>query len=251
MDERDKPARGPLGGCGRLLLAAAVAVLGFGTLGVGAAGAADRPVAVTSNDFTPADVTIGVGDTVTWSNTQGNHNVVFEDGLFTEPPTVLGPPWTRLRAFTTAGTFPYFCALHDTVGMTGIVRVVAGVPLPPPGFPPPTPGPAPPPGGELPGLKVTLKVSDPTPRAGRRIRLFGAVRPQQNGRTVQIQRRSRTGKFTTVATARLSGDGAAQSAYSRRLRVGRDSAFRARVPGDAAHAASVSATKRVDVRNPA
>ncbi len=134
--------------------------------------------------------------------------------------------------------------------MTGIVRVAAGVPLPPPGFPPPAPGPAPPPGGELPGLKVTLKLSDSTPRAGRRIRLFGTVRPQQDGRTVQIQRRTKTGKFTTVATARLSGDGA-QSAYSRRLRVGRDSAFRARVPGDAAHAASVSTTKRVDVRSPA
>ena len=114
MDERDKPARGPLGGCGRLLVAAAVAVLGFGTLGAGAVGAADYPVAVTSNEFTPEDLTIAAGDTVIWRNTQGNHNVVFEDmASFRSPPRSSVLPWTRQRAFTAAGTFPYFCALHD------------------------------------------------------------------------------------------------------------------------------------------
>ncbi len=91
MDERDKPARGPLGGCGRLLVAAAVAVLGLGTLGAGAVGAADYPVAVTSNEFTPEDLTIAAGDTVIWTNTQGQHNVVFEDGRFTQPPRSYEP----------------------------------------------------------------------------------------------------------------------------------------------------------------
>ncbi len=251
MDERDKRARRPLGGRGGLLLVAAGTLLGLGTLGVGAAAAADHAVAVTSNDFTPADLTIVAGDTVTWTNTQGNHNVVFEDGLFTQPAAATGPPWTRQRPFATAGTFPYYCVLHRSAGMTGVVRVAAGAPVPPPGVPSPPPGEVPAPGDELPGLKVTLKVTDATPRAGKRIRLFGTVRPEQDGRTLQIQRRARSGKFKTVATARLRAGNATRSVYSRRLQVDRDSVFRARVPGDAAHAASVSATKRVDVPAPA
>ncbi len=40
-----------------------------------AIGQTSHTVAVTSNKFTPAEITINTGDTVIWTNTQGNHNV--------------------------------------------------------------------------------------------------------------------------------------------------------------------------------
>ena len=55
------------------LLMSAVAVGGLMVPGV--AGAADETVAVSNNAFTPDAVTIRVGDTVTWTNTSGTHNV--------------------------------------------------------------------------------------------------------------------------------------------------------------------------------
>lgn len=222
-----------------------VVVIVMCALGASTAGAAMQPVAVTDFDFAPADVTITAGDTVRWTNTAGNHNVVFDDGSFSRP--VEGATWTTDRTFTTAGTFSYYCMPHQGIGMTGVVRVTAGVTFPPPAPIPPIPTPPgadPPP---LPGLELTLKVSDATPRPGRRIRVFGVVKPAQDGRTVQIQRRTRTAAFETVATARLRDDGSAKSVYSRRLRLSRDSVLRARVAGDAAYVASVSKTKRVDV----
>ena len=85
--------------------------------------------------------------------------------------------------------------------MSGIVRVVAP---PPPGPPAPAPPGGNPPGGgpptgpgapapTLPLLSVTLKVSDATPLAGKRVRVFGVVRPARDGRKVQIQKRLRNG----------------------------------------------------------
>jgi hypothetical protein len=95
---------------------------------------------------------------------------------------------------------------------------------------------------------VTLALSDATPRRGQRVRLFGSVRPQKDGGTVEIQKRSKGGVFRTVAKARLRDAGSARSVYSRRLRVLRDAVFRARVAGDAAYATGLSSARTVDVR---
>lgn len=225
-----------------------VVVIVMCALGASTAGAAEYPVAVRSNKFTPADLTITTGDTVRWTNTDGTHNVVFNDGSFTSGAP--GPPgWAVPRTFTAAGTFSYYCVRH-LPGMTGVVRVTAGVTLPPPVPNPPTPAPPGTDPPELPGLELTLKLSDATPGPGRRIRVFGVVKPAQDGRAVQIQRRTRTGTFETVATARLRDDGSARSVYSRRLRLSRDAVLRARVAGNDAYAASISKAKRVDVRAP-
>jgi plastocyanin len=245
MKEREKPAprrlagRGPVR-AGLLFTAASAAVL----VGAGAAQAVEQPVSVSSNQFTPADLTVSVGDTVRWTNTMGSHNVVFDDGSFARPMSVASPaPWMEARTFTTAGTFTYYCERHRLDGMTGIVRVTAGSYTPPPGGPPP-------PGSPLQPWKVTLALSDATPRRGERIRLFGAVRPQQDGGTVAIQKRSKGGMFRTVAKARLRDAGSARSAFSRRLRVLRDAVFRARVAGDAAYATGVSHVRTVHARRP-
>jgi plastocyanin len=89
----------------------------------------------TSNTFTPADVTVDQGDTVTWNNIGGTHNVRFDDGSYVQPPAPQAAPWTVLRTFIETGTFRYYCALHGGpggVGMSGTVTVAA-VPYPRPG----------------------------------------------------------------------------------------------------------------------
>jgi plastocyanin len=246
-----RPAPRRLGGHARvraaLLEAGLLAVLIAGTFGGGAAQAAEHPVTVSSNVFAPADLTVAVGDTVRWTNTGGSHNVKFDDGSFEDPPMVSAMLWSTTRAFSAAGEFGYICELHGPPNgdMAGIIRVTAGSTPPPPGAPAP-PGSAPPPA--LQPRKVTLAVSDATPRRGQRIRLFGAVRPQQDGGTVLIQKRGKGGVFRTVARARLRDAGSARSVYSRRLRVLRDAVFRARVAGDASYATGLSSARTVDVR---
>jgi plastocyanin len=251
MDKLERPAPRRLGGRAPvrvgLLRAASAAVLVASAFGGGAAQAAEHQVSVSSNVFSPPDLTVAVGDTVRWTNTMGSHNVKFDDGSFEEPLDAIGPPWTRVRPFTTAGAFRYYCEAHggpNGVGMAGIVQVSAVSSSPPPGSPPP--GTAPPPAPQP--WKVTLALSDASPRSGERVRLFGSVRPAHDGGTVEIQKRSKGGVFRTVAKARLRDAGSARSVYSRRLRVVRDAVFRARVAGDAAYATGLSSARTVDVR---
>jgi len=93
---------------------------------------------------------------------------------------------------------------------------------------------------------VTLQISDATPRRGARVRFFGTGKPAQDGRLVQLQRRSR-GAFRTVLRIRLADAGAARSRFSKRLRVLSDSVFRVRLPADSRHEAAVSRAKRLNV----
>jgi plastocyanin len=74
--------------------------------------------------FTPATVTINVGDTVTWTNGGGFHDVTADDGTFGNSP---GGSWTLSHTFTTAGSFGYHCSIHGFPGggMFGTVIVQA------------------------------------------------------------------------------------------------------------------------------
>jgi plastocyanin len=229
-------------------LALAASAAGEDGRAAGTARSADAVVTATaSNSFDPAAVTIGQGETVTWTNVGGGeHNVVFEDGSFTQPASPSTSNWTVSRSFSTAGSFRYYCAEHSF--MRGTVTVNASAP--PPGEPPPPPSPSPsptPPAGRSP-TAVTLRVSDRTPARGARIRFFGTVRPEQDGRLLQLQRRRRGGSYRTVERIRLRDAGTARSTYSKRLRVVGDAVFRARIPADAAHLAGTSRARRVDVR---
>ena len=82
------------------------------------------------NTFTPKSVSVNVGESVTWTNQAGGfHNVVFDDGSFTQPANPDPAPWTVTRTFDTAGEFLYYCAQHGNkggVGMAGKVIVGAG-----------------------------------------------------------------------------------------------------------------------------
>jgi plastocyanin len=87
--------------------------------------------ATNSNTFSPASVTIDVNEKVTWTNRGGFHNVVFDDGSYTQPAEPTFSMWTVDRTFPTAGTFKYHCGFHGT-GMSGTV-VVQGAGGPAPG----------------------------------------------------------------------------------------------------------------------
>lgn len=73
--------------------------------------------------FRPSTVTIDVGDTVTWTNRGGVHNVVADDGSFTSGPATFD--WTSSHTFNTAGTFNYHCQPHQFLVMVGTVIVQA------------------------------------------------------------------------------------------------------------------------------
>jgi plastocyanin len=85
--------------------------------------------------FDPATLTIKVGDTVHWVWATAGHSVVSgtngtTDNQFCSPNnTSCGNPPLSLagatydHTFTTAGTFPYYCSVHFSLGMTGTITV--------------------------------------------------------------------------------------------------------------------------------
>jgi plastocyanin len=242
------------------------------------AGAQDQTITALSgpNRFSQTDVTITQGEQVTFMNGSGTHNVHFDDGSVDYPATATSGAWQIVHTFDQVGSFRFYCELHGGAGgsgMSGIVRVVAAPVNPPPGNPPPGGGPpaqgpggggttnpgsgGPAPGGQPPGQKVgapltiTLAVSDATPLAGKRVRLFGVVRPARDGQKVQIQKRLRNGKFKTIATTRLHAASGDKSTYSLRLRLAADTVLRARVAGDEDHATGLSRGRKLNVHQPA
>jgi plastocyanin len=96
--------------------------------------AANQTVTATSSDdFTPAAVTVLQGESVTWNNVGGGlHNVNFEDDSFGAPSPPSSDAWSELRTFTSPGTFRYYCDVHAP-GMSGTVTVEAPGTIPGPG----------------------------------------------------------------------------------------------------------------------
>lgn len=85
-------------------------------------------VNITGFAFSPATISIKVGDTVTWTNNDTDVHTVtadggqFDSGIINKVAT--GPPPTSFtRTFSAAGTFPYHCNVHPA--MTGTVQVTA------------------------------------------------------------------------------------------------------------------------------
>ena len=100
--------------------------------------AADQTVAATnSNTFTPSTVTINEQEKVTWRNQGGFHNVVFDDGSYTQPAEPSFSMWTVDRTFPNAGTYRYHCGFHGS-SMSGTVVVQGASQPPPPGDTPDT-----------------------------------------------------------------------------------------------------------------
>ncbi|MFD1050619.1 plastocyanin/azurin family copper-binding protein, partial [Kibdelosporangium lantanae] len=99
--------------------------------------AAAKNVEMMGYKFTPATLTVAVGDTVTWTNhDQAPHNVVVTDGpeKFTSPLLQTGQSFTY--TFAKAGTYSYYCSVHPD--MTAKVTVTGGGGTTPPTTDPPT-----------------------------------------------------------------------------------------------------------------
>jgi plastocyanin len=114
-----------------------VAIVVVSALLAAPAHAANQTVTVGSgcaNTFTQAAVTVLLGESVTWNNQCGFHNVHFDDGSFVQPSPPQSAPWTVSRTFTNTGTFRYYCEVHggpNGTGMSGTVTVnPSGFPRP-------------------------------------------------------------------------------------------------------------------------
>ncbi len=90
-------------------------------------GSRDPAVAIADFHFTPATITIHVGDTVTWTN-QGPspHTATASDGSFNTG--VLQKGQSASHTFTRAGTFAYTCGIHPFMHGTVVVLPAAGTP---------------------------------------------------------------------------------------------------------------------------
>ena len=77
-------------------------------------------VKIDNFSFGPAELTVSVGTTVTWTNRDDiPHTVVSTDKVFKSK--VLDTDEKFSYTFTQAGSFPYFCSIHPK--MTGKVIV--------------------------------------------------------------------------------------------------------------------------------
>ena len=76
-------------------------------------------VSIANGAFNPSTLTIAVGETVTWSLTNGTHTVVSDDGSWQSGSLSTGGTFTH--QFDTAGEFGYKCGIHSS--MTGTIIV--------------------------------------------------------------------------------------------------------------------------------
>jgi plastocyanin len=93
--------------------------------------AANTNVSVTNYTYNPVAVTIQINDTVEWTWAGPFHSTTSDTaGLWDSG--VHSPPFSFTNTFTSAGTFPYHCTLHEiTLNMRGSVTVQASVNQPP------------------------------------------------------------------------------------------------------------------------
>ena len=95
-----------------------------------AASATNHQVQVGSNFFNPSSLTVSIGDTVTWTQVSGAHNVNGSLTTFPSNPagfssgSVAGGNWTYSFQFTLAGVYNYQCDPHIP-SMVGTVTVTA------------------------------------------------------------------------------------------------------------------------------
>ncbi|MCF8245683.1 MAG: lamin tail domain-containing protein [Saprospiraceae bacterium] len=93
--------------------------------------AQDHIVTLSGIAFTPNNLTINVGETVQWNNTNGTHNVNGSTATFPSNPAgfmsggAMPSPWMFSHTFNTPGVYQYRCDPHFSLGMTGVITVNA------------------------------------------------------------------------------------------------------------------------------
>jgi plastocyanin len=106
----------------RHLLGAALLAAALAAAGLSSARAADGEATVKIDNFTfePAQLTVKPGTTVTWINEDDiPHTVVATNKTFRSKALDTDDKFSF--AFTTAGTYEYFCSLHPHMKATVIV----------------------------------------------------------------------------------------------------------------------------------
>jgi plastocyanin len=116
-----RPKRLLIGG-----LALALALLAI-MLMAQTARAVNQPITIANFSFSPAALQINVGDSVTWTNSDGfAHTVTSDGGVWDSGPVASGS--TFQRTFAEPGIFRYHCEIHPS--MQGQIRVGSQVFLP-------------------------------------------------------------------------------------------------------------------------
>ena len=91
--------------------------------------------------------------------------------------------------------------------------------------------------------RVSLSVSDSTPKRGQSVRFSGVVSPAANGRLVLIQRRGSDGVFRTVGRTTALPRTATSVSFSLRKRIFTNGTYRAHIGADASHEPGNSRTR--------
>jgi len=114
----------------RLFAAAAVIALAAAPLlpAHAAQARAGASVTVANMAFSPASVTVGLGESVTWTFQDATSHTSTSDQGFWDSGTKSGGA-TYSRAFTSAGTFAYHCTIHSMMrGKVAVPLTVSGSP---------------------------------------------------------------------------------------------------------------------------
>jgi plastocyanin len=88
-------------------------------LPAGSARAEDAEVHIDNFVFEPAELTVKVGTTVTWTNRDDIPHLIVSAGRFRSKTLDTDDKFSF--TFTAAGDYKYFCSLHPH--MTGLVKV--------------------------------------------------------------------------------------------------------------------------------
>ena len=83
--------------------------------------AAETQIVMKNFDFSPMDVTIAAGDTVVWTNKDGEpHTVASADGVFHSPALDEGDSFRF--TFDHPGVYKYICSIHPKMRATVTVK---------------------------------------------------------------------------------------------------------------------------------
>jgi hypothetical protein len=97
--------------------------------------------------------------------------------------------------------------------------------------------------------RVSLSVSDSTPKRGQSVRFSGVVSPAANGRLLLIQRRGSDGVFRTVGRTTLLPRTATSVQFSLTKRIFSNGTYRAHIGADASHEPGNSRTRFLRVHS--
>lgn len=149
-----------------LAIVASLAIVGAVILaGTGSVLAASHDIAIVDFEFQPPQLTVLVGEPVTWTNNSTrNHTVTSDQGAELDGNPVL-PGESYGHVFEVPGTYTYHCEIYpDLMKGTIVVQAATATPVPS-GSPEPTPPPGNLPSGFVPFPSVGSVASSPPPAA--------------------------------------------------------------------------------------